>query len=314
MPFSFIKSKPQRKSIIDKLNPFHKPYELISRKKGRWNNMLISSGRFHLTNPNPVDKCGWELTFQDEFNTSSLDQDKWTTETFYGARYHPQNITQNSPASAPREYLSPDNFELTGNSIKLIATDEHVNINHTSSPPRPDVDGNYTIRHQVAQIDSYHSWQSRNIDWRQKYGYFEIRCRMPNSKGMWPAFWLYGEGGDEIDIFEFYTGKGDFGFESNYHFYPFGTSTQRHIYRRQEHKTYHADQEFGIYALSWDSNRLRWLYNNRIIREIRNPGFHKPMHIIINTALDKQSDRGQFHLAEFPNSFEIDYVRAYRKI
>ena len=47
---------------------------------------------------------------------------------------------------------------------------------------------------------------------RQKYGYFEARCKLPKGKGLWAAFWMFaetiakvdgsGHSGTEIDIFE----------------------------------------------------------------------------------------------------------------
>jgi Beta-glucanase/Beta-glucan synthetase len=44
---------------------------------------------------------------------------------------------------------------------------------------------------------------------KQQYGYFEIRSKMPNSTGTWPAFWLTGTQSwpPEIDIYEWYGGK-----------------------------------------------------------------------------------------------------------
>lgn len=54
----------------------------------------------------------------------------------------------------------------------------------------------------------------KNRGFQQKYGYFECRCRVPNIKGAWAAFWLMPQGnfencdinsgkdGSEVDIFE----------------------------------------------------------------------------------------------------------------
>ena len=39
------------------------------------------------------------------------------------------------------------------------------------------------------------------------YGYFEIRAKIPNGDGLWPAFWFWSGCGSnaysEIDVFEF---------------------------------------------------------------------------------------------------------------
>ena len=34
------------------------------------------------------------------------------------------------------------------------------------------------------------------------YGLFEVRCRQPANGSVFPAFWLWGGGPDEIDVFE----------------------------------------------------------------------------------------------------------------
>ena len=51
---------------------------------------------------------------------------------------------------------------------------------------------------------------------RFKYGYFEIRCKLPKHRGAFPAFWLHNSNQDtsdpyyeEIDIFEYTWDNGD---------------------------------------------------------------------------------------------------------
>jgi beta-glucanase (GH16 family) len=51
-----------------------------------------------------------------------------------------------------------------------------------------------------------------SLSFRQKYGYFEARCRLPKGVGQWSAFWMFneqiydvdgsGHSGTEIDIYE----------------------------------------------------------------------------------------------------------------
>jgi len=38
--------------------------------------------------------------------------------------------------------------------------------------------------------------------WTQRYGYFEARMQIPKGAGLWPAFWSYISGSDEIDTME----------------------------------------------------------------------------------------------------------------
>lgn len=46
---------------------------------------------------------------------------------------------------------------------------------------------------------------SSHISFSQQYGYFEIECKMPAGRGLWPAFWMKAQSGawpPEIDVFE----------------------------------------------------------------------------------------------------------------
>lgn len=61
----------------------------------------------------------------------------------------------------------------------------------------------------------------------QQYGYFEMRAKLPDGPGVWPAFWLIGTdrtyGTAEIDIMEYYGKFPDF-FQSVEHFWSNGTN------------------------------------------------------------------------------------------
>lgn len=50
------------------------------------------------------------------------------------------------------------------------------------------------------------TWYGTIVDtkgsFEQTYGYFEARIAIPKGTGLWPASWLYRDGGDEIDTME----------------------------------------------------------------------------------------------------------------
>lgn len=272
------------------------------------------NGLFNLfkeNGPNPISKDGWELVFNDEFNdpltyNSTLFTNKWNTETFYGMKYNPENIINFS--TPPKEYFSEKNFEFTGNSINLIAKRESIQIQYIQQPLNVNW-GNFVIDHTIGQIDSLHSWPPAPQKYERTYGYFEIRCKMPDTRGMWPAFWLYGQAGDEIDIVEYYTGKNSMKSTSNYHYHRNGI----HEHGEISSTSPVGPEKFHIYALLWDNNVIEWYYDNMLIRTMPNIGYHNPMHIIIQTAVDDGPGRG-LSSANFPNNFEVDYVRVYKKI
>ena len=161
-------------------------------------------------------------------------------------------------------------------------------------------------------------------DWL--YGRFEIRAKLPEGTGMWPAIWMlptdwsYGGWPDsgEIDIME------------NLGFIPYfiaGTvQSKSYNYTLGTHKT----QIIGVpdcytafhnYILEWDANELRIFVDTNLYLTFKNEGtgslvwpFDKRFHLLLNVAIG-----GTFGGAQgiddniFPRSMVVDYVRVYQK-
>jgi beta-glucanase (GH16 family) len=254
---------------------------------------------------NQIEKEGWELTFNDEFDKGDLDREKWRTDNYFGIRYHPGNITEKG--IAPDVYFDDNCFEFTDTTMKQICINEPITINYV------DWDGydwgKYTIPYRVAMIDS-------SISFEQKYGYFEIRSKITDQPGHWPAFWLASTYAwpPEIDIYEIYTGKknGLNNFESNFHWNP----SYKKRMKVKGHKVLDVSKNFHVYAVEWDEKGFKIYYNNLLVRTFSNPKainfFEHPMHIIINNSVDSREDR-KLNESKFPTYHEVDYVRVYKK-
>jgi len=154
-------------------------------------------------------------------------------------------------------------------------------------------------------VDSHNSF-------KQQYGYFEIRSKNPKGTGFWPAFWLVSteKWPPEIDIFEFYTKN-----PSKLH------TTQHWLDKKGKKKMQpkntkidDASEDFHTYAMEWTPKKITWYYDNKKIRSTKK-GVKKmiyPMHIIINLEVSTFKEM-KLSDAHFPNYFEIDYVRVYKK-
>ncbi len=114
------------------------------------------------------------------------------------------------------------------------------------------------------------------------YGKYEISCKLPIGKGLNPAFWLWGPGG-EIDVFE------TLGFNSsnypqagyqdilsaldmNFHHYdnPHYSSgilfdNQNDTYSNQMDVIDYS-QEFHTYAVEWTPDYIKWLVDDKVRR------------------------------------------------
>src|SRR5690606_1359388 len=126
-----------------------------------------------------------------------------------------------------------------------------------------------------ARKDAEGAWQSgllASVDpkgngFSQQYGYFEIRARLPEGPGLWPAFWLIGKDRSdytaEIDVLEFYGDK------------PEGYSSVVHIwYRDGEHYSRYARNEvfndarpgdFHTYGVQVDQNWIRFYFDREFM-------------------------------------------------
>lgn len=112
------------------------------------------------------------LTWNDEFDGNTLDANKWAA----CPEWHRQGGS----------YWEADNAWLDGNGNLKLRVDE--------------------------RNDSVFCGAVRTHNkYNQKYGYFEVRCRVPQMQGGWAAFWMMpygnqvgsqGNDGTELDIFE----------------------------------------------------------------------------------------------------------------
>jgi beta-glucanase (GH16 family) len=252
---------------------------------------------------NCIDKENWDLTFNDEFNGVELDRSKWRTDAYYGYRYHYGSITN---GNAPVSYYADDLNLIEDNKLVQLAinvpkTIEHVDWNGVNH-------GEWTIPYQVGQIDN------SNI-FKQQYGYFEIRSKISDQPGGWPAFWLAStfDWPPEIDVYEIYTGSkhGLRRFDSNFHW---KNKKNKHKFKVGNHFVHSVSEDFHTYACEWTDKYFKIYYDNILVRIFSNPialkAFKYPMHIIINNAI--HTEQGPEN-AIYPTKHIVDYVRAYKK-
>jgi beta-glucanase (GH16 family) len=150
----------------------------------------------------------------------------------------------------------------------------------------------------------------------QKYGYFEIRAKIPVGTGVWPAFWLLADDGGwppEIDVME---GRGqrsgDMVMTTHWRV-PATGSVQ---YCGFDFAVPDAAFDFHDYGALWESDRLIYFIDRKPVSEIKVPaGFDDPMYMIVNLAMGSKWFQGVgFVDAESPLAveFQIDRISAYQ--
>jgi beta-glucanase (GH16 family) len=150
----------------------------------------------------------------------------------------------------------------------------------------------------------------------QKYGYFEIRSKIPIGIGVWPAFWMLADDGGwppEIDVME---GRGqrpgDLVMTTHWRIPATGrVESCGFDFQRADAAT-----AFHDYGVLWQRDRIIYFIDREPVSEIKVPvGFEDPMYMIVNLAMGAKDFPGVgFIDGESPNtvSFEIDRISVYQ--
>ncbi|HUT34191.1 MAG TPA: glycoside hydrolase family 16 protein [Planctomycetota bacterium] len=262
-----------------------------------------------------IAKPGWRLTFRDEFDGATLNDMYWYAAYRSGRKEYFKRI-----GHASRWHDHNANWVLENGMLKLRISE--------TLPARP----NKSTRCVTSVQTSDHRFGATTREFQvmdkfaQKYGWFEIRCRMPKGSGLHSAFWLLqtdptkqeyaedgrrrrvGEGVVEIDIFE-QLGKNvaakviDF----NVHF----TTNGAYQYRMD----FDPSEEFHVWALEWKEGELVWYLDGRPVRTYRGETPQGKMFILLG--LYQGAVPGWVGPTDpdmpYPRDFEIDYVRVYAR-
>ncbi|QQP92769.1 glycoside hydrolase family 16 protein (plasmid) [Skermanella sp. TT6] len=145
---------------------------------------------------------------------------------------------------------------------------------------------------------------------RQRYGYFEIRARLPLGRGLWPAFWLVGDTHSEhleIDVFEVLGHEPD-------RIYLTVKAPQRQIgYHEGFRPGIRTDHGFHRYGVEWTPDEVVFFLDGAELKRV-NARLDVPMYMIVNLAVGGTWPGQPDKTTEFPARMEIDYIRAYRKL
>jgi alpha-glucosidase len=240
----------------------------------------------HFRRTASADPPGWRLVWSDDFDT--FDETKWTR---------------------------TDSDKPTNNSL------------HAYLPEQVTVrDGCLVIRSENAPARGlpYRSGQvvSKRAD---RLGRWEVRAKLPGTRGMWPAIWLLPDGPwpseGEIDIME---NRGNQPSITSSAFHWGTRQPYAHGFRAIEQQTALADKlvdysdGFHTYAVEWLPDQLRFyvddvhhttFYNDEVGYFL--PKLTAPMRLMINTAIGGDFLPAPDASTVWPQEFLVDWVRVY---
>ncbi len=170
------------------------------------------------------------LVWADEFNGNTLDASKWKVPPAWNRQ--------------GGSYWSADNYEMTGNGqLRLSVTEKNGKV-------------------YCGALRTHNLFD-------KKYGFFEVRCKVPQMKGGWAAFWMMpygnkpgnaGNDGTEIDIFESINGwKGQI--NHALHWDGYGPEHKHEAKKMQRPDLY--DDKYHIFSVMWTPQEYIFYIDNK---------------------------------------------------
>jgi beta-glucanase (GH16 family) len=201
---------------------------------------------------------------------------------------------------------SPDNVRIEDGNLVITAL---------CDPPCGERDDSVTSA-RIATEDKF----------EQAYGRFEARIKVPEGRGLWPAFWMLGgnfaevdwpECG-EIDIMEWLGRNPDVAVGT---LHGPGFSGAQSLFRETELEDGSAfSDDFHVFSVDWDPGQIIFRvdgekYVTRSTEQVAQRGrwvFNQPFFMILNLAVGGTLG-GPVDPAAFPAELLVDYVRVYER-
>ena len=145
----------------------------------------------------------------------------------------------------------------------------------------------------------------------QRYGFFEMRARIPAGQGLWPAFWLIPadkKWPPEIDVLEVVGGQPTLMVTTTHA--PNATGGDEHSACRTPLPD--ATTKFHNFGVLWTPERIVWYIDRVPVAQLATPaGVDKPMYMLLNLAIGGRMAGPPDATTPLPSSFDIDWVSAY---
>ena len=263
----------------------------------------------------PLQK-GYKLVWSDEFNyTGKPDSSKWANNYGFISNEEKQYFTDSL-----KNVRVENGFLIIEAHKEKIANKDYKSIafkNKSWLQYIPEID---TAQYTSARLNTtgLASW---------KYGRIEVKAKLPNGIGLWPAIWMLGENRKqvgwpecgEIDIME------HIGFESDTIFGTIHTKAYNHTKGTQKSKKVFIEKpydKFHVYAIDWTTEKLDFILDGVVYYQIANENkstaewpFNQPFYLIMNVSVGGTLG-GQKGIDDsiFPQQMLIDYVRVFQKL
>jgi beta-glucanase (GH16 family) len=272
-----------------------KPYNLVDgynyvQKEGRRN-----------------ENTEWKLVWEDDFKKGALDTSTWSRIGLF---------------ETPKWKVPVEKWREVNNCFRYItATDDRVvqfdndnillkgiiNPDSLKGDPRPYLTG------------GIYSWKKFAF----QYGRIEIRAKLDQAYGMWPAIWMLSDKdiypnqhNGEMDIME-KLNHDDFAYQTTHNHY---TITLKQTEPKKSTTAKIDTTGYNVYSVSWYPDKLVYAINGVKSYEYpKVPGagtfqwpFDQPFYLIIDQQMEHEWPGKITRPYELPISMTVDWVRLYQ--
>ena len=246
--------------------------ESITQRRGR----NVSSA----TPVKPAEVAVWDVVFEDEFEGESLDDGKWNSE-------YPWTRLYNNELAG----YSTDNVSVRDGRLFITANDYAVSY------------GGREMEYTGGVVTTHQKFE-------QAYGYFEIRCRVPEGRGLRPLISLISPNrSPAIDIFEI------LGHEPDRVFFNSAAAVTESTPSDQiaSHKGIDFSRTFHTVGVKWTPEEVSYYIDGQALVQSTERVPREPMYLAASFAVGGDRPGPPSGWTPFPADFEIDYVRVFKR-
>ena len=237
--------------------------------------------------PRPPVAGRWNLIWRDEFDAAALD-----------------------PVWHPAQYWDKDHTVVGGGELQAYdRTGASVADGMLRLTARREA--KYGVEYVSGLVQTGgHNEDPRRPKFSFKFGYLEVRAKLPSGKGLWPAVWMmpasYNDRNGELDVLEV------IGSEPNV------ANFSLHRNGKKNTDTWTGpdfSRDFHTFGVHWRPDAVTWYVDGVERGRMADPGLVCPeaMYPILNLAVGGDWPGAPDASTKFPQTFHIDYVRVWQQ-
>ncbi len=250
----------------------------------------------YVFNESALTSSGWTKTFEDDFNSTALDLNKWKIWT--GGAYNNE-----------LQLYQSDNLTVSDGNLKIAAKAETK-----IGPQQPSSTTPKSFSFTSGRIECKTNVSASATNPRVRMC---ARIKIPNANGMWPAFWSYGDPWPtqgEIDIMEA-KGNEPSNFSTNYFYGRRAGINLSGDNTKKITSSVSLTDYFHVYEVIWEKNTLTFLLDGQIV-DPKTGGyipnlFGKKERVTLNLAVGGDYLGNPPANTIVPGTMQVDWVKVF---